>query len=95
MRASFFKIVFCFFLVSCSQIDFVLDTKKDQNVIRNDTSIYVSGWDNPALKEELFLKLGETTNQRFLLNAEVSEKQTKRSVGENQVAKKNRLHDYS
>ena len=34
----------------------------------------------------LFLKIGEASKKRFLLTAQVNEKQTKRSVSENQVA---------
>ena len=35
-----------------------------------------------------FFKFGETSNKNFLLTAKISEKQTKRSVDVNQVAKK-------
>ena len=48
----------------------------------------MGGWDNPVLKEAFFLKLGEASDNRFLLTAEVIQKQTKRSVDQNQVAKK-------
>ena len=48
----------------------------------------MSGWDNPILKEVFFIKLGEASDNRFLLTAEAIQKQTKRSVDENQVAKK-------
>ena len=48
----------------------------------------MSGWDNPVLKESFFLKLGEASDNRFLLTADAIQKQTKRSVDENQVAKK-------
>ena len=43
---------------------------------------------NPILKDVLFLKIGETTQKKFFLTAQVNEKQTKRSVSENQVAQK-------
>ena len=36
----------------------------------------------------MFLKLGEANTKRYFLTAKVSEKQTKRSINENQVAQK-------
>ncbi len=86
MRLIFFKIIVFFSLISCSNINFLLDTKEDSEFLKNKTYLYVSGWDNPVLKNALFLKVGEPTQNKFLLKAIVSEKQIKRSVGENQVA---------
>jgi len=86
MKLWFFKIIVFFSLVSCSNINFLLDTKESSNFFKNKTLVYVSGWDNPVLKDVLFLKIGEVDEKKFLLNAQVKEKQTKRSVGENQVA---------
>ena len=85
MRLLFLKIIFFFSLVSCSNIDFLLD-KEVSDFLKNRTLIYTGGWDNPVLKDELFLKFGEVKENKFILNAQVDEKQTKRSVGENQVA---------
>ena len=34
----------------------------------------------------MFLKFGEAKENKFILNAQVDEKQTKKSIGENQVA---------
>ena len=86
MRLLFLKIIFFFSLVSCSNIDFLLETKEGSDFLKNKTLIYVGGWDNPVLKDELFLKIGEAKENKFILNAQVDEKQTKKSVGENQVA---------
>ena len=88
MRLLFFKIIVFFSLVSCSNIDFLLETKEGSDFLKHKTLIYVSGWDNPVLKDILFLKIGEAEENKFLLTALVSEKQTKKSVGENQVALK-------
>ena len=88
MRFFFFNIIIFFSLVSCSNINFLLDNKEGSDFLKNKTLIYVSGWDNPVLKDVLFLKIGEVDKKRFVLTAEVVEKQTKRSVGENQVALK-------
>ena len=88
MKIIFIKFVVLFVLTSCSNINFLLDNKQGLDFLKNKTDVYVSGWNNPALKEELFLVLGESKEKQFILKAEVNEKQTKRSVGENQVAQK-------
>ena len=88
MRLLFFKIIVFFSLVSCSNINFLLGTNGGANFLKNKTLLYVDGWDNLVLKETLFLKFGEAEENRFVLTANVSEKQTKKSVGENQVALK-------
>jgi len=85
MRLLFLKIIFFFSLVSCSNIEFLLD-KEVSDFLKNRTLIYTGGWDNPVLKDELFLKFGEAKENKFILNAQVDEKQTKKSIGENQVA---------
>lgn len=85
MRLLFLKIIFFFSLVSCSNIDFLLD-KEVSDFLKNKTLIYADGWDNPVLKDELFLKFGEAKENKFILNAQVDEKQTKKSISKNQVA---------
>ncbi len=88
MKFVFIKLVVLFTLTSCSNINFLLDNKQSLDFLKNKTDVYVSGWNNPALKEVLFLVLGESKEKQFILKAEVNEKQTKRSVSENQVAQK-------
>ena len=88
MRFVFIAVVIFFTMVSCTNINFLLDQKTGANFLKNKTAVYISGWDNPVLKESFFLKLGEASDNRFLLTADAIQKQTKRSVDENQVAKK-------
>ena len=88
MRFVFVSIVIFFSLTSCTNINFLLDDSSDSDFIKNKTVLYLSGWDNPILKEVFFIELGEASGNRFLLTAEAIQKQTKRSVDENQVAKK-------
>tara|TARA_Y100001970_G_scaffold30162_1_gene37428 strand:- start:15948 stop:16448 length:501 start_codon:yes stop_codon:yes gene_type:complete len=88
MKFVFIKIVILFSLVSCTNINFLLDEGGGGDFLKNKTSVYISGWNNPIIKEIFFLKFGETSNKRFLLTAKVSKKQTKRYVNVNQVAKK-------
>ena len=88
MRFLFIKTIVFFSLISCSNINFLLSTEEDSEFLKNKTSLYVSGWDNPVLKNTLFLKVGEATKKKFLLKVLVNEKQIKRSVDENQVALK-------
>ena len=88
MRFVFISIVIFFSLTSCTNISFLLDESSDSDFLKNKTIVYLSGWDNPILKEVFFKKLGEASANRFLLTTEATQKQTKRSVDENQVAKK-------
>ena len=88
MRFVFVLVLVFFSLASCTNINFLLDDVSDTDVLKNKTAVYLSGWDNPILKEVFFIKLGEASDNRFLLTAETTQKQTKRSVDENQVAKK-------
>ena len=88
MRQFFFNFWIFFCLISCSNIEFVLEEKDDFNILKNKTTTHVSGWENSLLKEVLFLKLGVVSNGEFILTAEADEKQTKRSINENQVAQK-------
>ena len=82
-----FVLVF-FSLASCTNIKFLLDKNAEVDFLKNNTAVYLSGWDDPILKEVFFIKLGEASDNRFLLTAEAAQKQVKRSVDENQVAKK-------
>lgn len=88
MKFVFIKIVILFSLISCTNINFLLDESSGVDVLKNKTSLYVSGWNNPVIKEMFFFKFGEVSDKKFLLTAKVSEKQIKRSVDVNQVAKK-------
>ena len=88
MRLVFISVVVFYSLASCTNINFLLDENSGTNFLKNKTSVYISGWDSPVLKEAFFLRLGETVDNKFLLTAEVIQEQTKRSVDENQVAKK-------
>lgn len=88
MRPSFINLFFFFLITSCSNINFLLDSEINFDFLKNKTSVYVDGWNGPALKEILFLSFGEAIDARFVLTAEAAEKQTKRSVSENQVAQK-------
>ena len=88
MRFIFVSVLVFFSLASCTNINFLLAENKGANFLKNKTAVYMSGWDNPVLKEAFFLKLGDASNNRFLLTAEAFQKQTKRSVDVNQVAKK-------
>jgi len=88
MKFIFIKIVVFFSLISCTNINFLINEDEGGGFLKNKTAVYISGWNNPIIKEMFFFKFGETSNKRFLLTAKVSKKQTKRSVDVNQVAKK-------
>ena len=88
MRFVFVLGLIFFSLASCTNINLLLDDVADAGYLKNKTTVYLSGWDNPVLKEVFFIKLGESSDNRFLLTVEATQKETKRSVEENQVAKK-------
>ena len=88
MRFVYISVVIFFSLASCTNINFLVDENIEADFLKNNTVLYLSGWDNPVLKEVFFMRLGEASGNKFLLTAEVTQKQTKRSVDENQVAKK-------
>ena len=88
MRIVYIKVVIFFSLISCTNINFLLDESVDSDFLKNKTSLYISGWDNPIIKEIFFFKFGSTSDKKFLLSAKITETQTKRSVDVNQVAKK-------
>ena len=88
MRFVCIKVVILFSLISCTNINFLLDEGVGSDFLKNKTSVYISGWDNPIIKEMFFLKFGSASDKKFLLSANISEMKTKRSVDVNQVAKK-------
>jgi len=88
MRFVLVLVLVFFSLVSCTNINFLLDESVEGDFLKENTAVYLSGWDDPVLKEVFFIKLGGASDNRFLLTAEATQKQTKRSVDENQVAKK-------
>ena len=88
MRFIFVLVLVFFSLASCSNINFLLDENEGFDFLKKNTAVYLSGWDDEVLKEVFFIKLGKASSSRFLLTAEADQKKTKRSVDENQVAKK-------
>ncbi len=88
MRFVCIKVVILFLLISCTNINFLLDEELGSDFLKNKTSLYISGWDNPIIKEMFFFKFGNASDKKFLLSAKITETQTKRSVDVNQVAKK-------
>ena len=69
MKFVFIKIVILFSLISCTNINFLLDESSGVDVLKNKTSLYVSGWNNPVIKEMFFFKFGEVSDKKFLLTA--------------------------
>ena len=88
MRFVFVLVLVFFSLTSCTNINFLLNENTEFDFLKKNTAVYLNGWDDPVLKEVFFIKLGEASDNRFMLTAEVARKQIKRSVDENQVAKK-------
>ena len=80
------------FLYSCSNIEFILsDNSKSDNKLYSNTEYTVTGDDIPGLDTNIIRLLGRTDKNDYLLNINVNEEITKRSVEKNQVSKKNGL----
>ena len=88
MRFVYIKVIILFSLISCTNINFLLDEGTGSDFLKNKTTLYISGWENPIIKEMFFFKFGKVSDKKFLLTAKISETQKKRSVDVNQVAKK-------
>ena len=54
MRFIFILVVIFFSLASCTNINFLLDENAEADFLKNKTAVYLSGWDNPVLKEVFF-----------------------------------------
>ena len=54
MRFVLISVLVLFSLGSCTNINFLLDENSGTNFLKNKTSVYISGWDSPVLKEAFF-----------------------------------------
>ena len=59
MRFVYIKVIILFSLISCTNINFLLDEGAGSDFLKNKTSLYISGWENPIIKEMFFFKFGK------------------------------------
>ncbi len=82
-------IFICFFVLSCSKIDFVYKNNIDANKdIYNKTSVAISGVEIPSLYGHSLRYLGKDNEGLYLIKINISEKKIKRSVQSNQAISK-------
>ena len=55
MKLVCIKVVILFSLISCTNINFLLDEGTGADFLKNKTSVHISGWDNPIIKRNVFL----------------------------------------
>lgn len=81
------KIILFFFVLSCGEIDFVYENKKNLiNPLYEKTNVYVTGFDLPFINSYASTVFGNNKDNKFNLAIKVDEIKTKRSVESNQAA---------
>ena len=79
----------CFFLASCSNIEFVHKNKEgDDNELYNKTVYNIKGDTIPEIGTNILRLLGKSDEGSYFLEININEEIIKRSVEKNQVSKK-------
>ncbi len=82
-------ILFCLFLVSCTNIEFILsEDKKVDNKLYNKTVYSFTGDNIDEMGENALRLFGKSDKNDFFLDINIDEEIIKRSVEKNQVSKK-------
>ena len=80
-------VLFLFFLVSCSNIEFVYNENKNlTNPVYEKTSTSISGLDIPFLKPYIRMFFGDNKEKEYHLKINIIENRIKTSVEKNQAA---------
>ena len=75
-----------FFVISCGEIDFIYKNEKNTiNPLYQKTKIFTSGTNFNFMNSYLLMLLGQSSEPKYNLQINVSEKQIKRSVEANQA----------
>ena len=83
-----FIFLFFFFVLSCSNIEFVLKDTNQSNQLKNKTMLLISGETADKFSRELYSFFGNNKNYEYILKATFLEKKENRIVKKNQVAEK-------
>ena len=75
-----------FFLISCSEINFVLKENNPDNILKDKTLIVFNGNSGDGFTQEMLSFFGESEKNEFILHTKFSEKNQNRVVKKNQVA---------
>lgn len=76
------------FIVSCSRIDLVLKETDQQNQLKKNTLIVLTGDVDENFSRELYSFFGNNKNYEYILKTSFTEKKENRIVKQNQVAEK-------
>ena len=80
--------VLFFFILSCSNIEFVLNDKIQNNPLKDKVSLFISGDSEGLFSRELYSFFGNTNNQTYILKTTFFEKKENVIVKTNQAAEK-------
>lgn len=75
-------------LISCGNLEFVLEDSDNSNRFKNKTLLLISGNKEERFTQELFSYFGNNTDNEFILIANFIENKENRIVKKNQVAEK-------
>ncbi len=77
-----------FLLLSCSNIEWVINESNDNKILKNRTLVSFNGEKEELFAQELFLYFGKADIQEYVLDISFKEKRENRLVKKNQVAEK-------
>ena len=80
--------IFFFYVLSCSDIEFVLKDTNQSNQLKGKTTVLVAGEVDDRLSRELYSFLGTAEENKYILKTSFLEKRVNRIVKTNQVAEK-------
>jgi len=83
-----FKLLLFFLVLSCSNIEFVLEDDNVPKQLKDQVMIIINENQEKIFTRELFLVFGNNNNGNFILITSFSEKKENRIVKKNQVAEK-------
>ncbi len=76
------------FVLSCSNIEFVIKENNNQDQLNGKTKLFFFGGQEEKFSREVYSFFGNTENHEYILETIFLEKKENRIVKENQVAKK-------
>ena len=88
MIKKLFTSVLFFMILSCSNIEFVLNENDSLNILKNKVLVVVTGKDNEKYAQELYSYLGSNKDGEYILITSFFEKKENRAVKKNQMAEK-------
>ena len=88
MITKYIAYIFVFFLLSCSEIEFVLKNNNEANPLKNNTLLLIDKNSNEGFARGLYSYFGNSDEYEYILKTKFLEKKENRIVKNNQVAEK-------